>query len=224
MIIYKATNIVTGKVYVGSSTKQLNERRNGHLSKSKNGSNLYFHKSIRKYGNDSFEWKVLCECKTRKEMFDMEYHYIKQYDCMVPNGYNLTEGYDNTTFGYRFTKEQRKAQSERMMGEQNPNFGVTRTDEERSIMSKNRTGKCMGEQNPSKRPEVRKILSEQKMGSGNPRAKTWILTSPDGTVIRFTGGIKRKMKELGLSYEGARSYFNGKTDTYKGWEIKCISK
>lgn len=55
------------------------------------------------------------------------------------------------------------------------------------------------------------------MGDKNPMSKTFRLTDPDGNVIVIHGGIKRKLKELGLSYPSFQK--NGKA---KGWTLERI--
>ncbi|MCK5016092.1 MAG: GIY-YIG nuclease family protein, partial [Candidatus Peribacteraceae bacterium] len=80
MIIYKATNKVDGKSYIGQTTRSLQRRSYCHKLSSRNGSTTYFHNAIRKYGFDSFGWQVLETCDTKDQMDEMEHHYIIQYD------------------------------------------------------------------------------------------------------------------------------------------------
>ena len=65
MIIYKATNKINGKSYIGQTTKELDERIKGHLNSNKN---LYFHKALEKYSIDNFEWTILEECNDENEL------------------------------------------------------------------------------------------------------------------------------------------------------------
>lgn len=58
-MIYKVTCKITGKIYIGQTTQSLAQRKREHTSRSKKGSNTYFHNAIRKYGKDSFIWEVL---------------------------------------------------------------------------------------------------------------------------------------------------------------------
>ena len=102
MIIYKVINNVNKKVYIGQTIRELRIRKRCHKYTSDNNSSSYFHRAIRKYGWDSFEWKVLCECRTKEEMDEMEKKYIKQYKShSSENGYNMTWGGDggNGLFG-----------------------------------------------------------------------------------------------------------------------------
>lgn len=60
-LIYKATNVVNGKFYIGVTKKLLYERARDHLSESKrdNYSCKKFHAALRKYGKDCFHWEVI---------------------------------------------------------------------------------------------------------------------------------------------------------------------
>ena len=53
--IYRATNTVNGKMYIGKTKNTLEERRVGHLTAS-NKRKSVFQKALKKYGKDSFEW------------------------------------------------------------------------------------------------------------------------------------------------------------------------
>jgi hypothetical protein len=80
-----------------------------------------FHNAINKYGWGNFIYDTICECGDRYELDELEHHYIKQYHSHVSEGgYNLTWGFGNTTTGYKFTKEQKLAQSKRMSGIKHP--------------------------------------------------------------------------------------------------------
>ena len=92
-IVYKVTNLINDKAYIGITTRTLKERKKDHLKKVKQNSNLLLHKAIRKYHINNFKWEILEECY-EKVMEDREIYYIKYYNTYAPNkkGYNLTKG------------------------------------------------------------------------------------------------------------------------------------
>jgi group I intron endonuclease len=95
MIIYKATNKINNKFYIGKTVRTLNKRIKSHLRNVKNGSNTYFHNALRKYGIDNFDWELLYECNDNMELGKKEIEFIKLYDANNLNkGYNLTSGGD----------------------------------------------------------------------------------------------------------------------------------
>lgn len=93
MIIYKATNIVNGKNYIGQA-KNFLKRKSMHKHRmNEDKRNHYFYNALRKYGWRNFKWNVLCKCYSKEELDDMEFHYIKQYKSHISeNGYNHTFG------------------------------------------------------------------------------------------------------------------------------------
>lgn len=102
MIIYKATNLINGKAYIGKTNYSLEKRKNGHLRSSKNPKTV-FHQAINKYGADNFEFVVLEELKLHKNerLNKREIYYIALLDTKTPNGYNMTEGGDGQSKGYK---------------------------------------------------------------------------------------------------------------------------
>ena len=92
--VYQAKNLITGKLYIGKTVKSLSDRVSCHISNAKGKSDLYFHKAIRKYGIDSFQWSILYQGDKESQLYEMEQMFIKQLNTMAPLGYNLTAGGD----------------------------------------------------------------------------------------------------------------------------------
>lgn len=90
MVVYKVTNIVNGKSYIGCAVNY-QKRINQHKSCKFKGAVL-LHKAILKYGINSFSFEILQEFKTKEEMFKMEIFYIKEIGSLSPSGYNLHHG------------------------------------------------------------------------------------------------------------------------------------
>src|SRR5436190_796543 len=84
MIIYKTTNLINGKIYIGKDSKN----KNSYL-----GGGLLIKKSIKKYGKENFKKEILCECKDQKELNEQEINYIKIYNSTNKKiGYNVSNG------------------------------------------------------------------------------------------------------------------------------------
>jgi len=223
MIIYKVTNKINGKIYIGSTSLTFNRRKYYHFYDAfKKNSQKYFHRALRKYGKENFNWKILKEVNVKKEMLELEHKYIKKFNS-YKKGYNLTLGFDNTTLGYKFTEEQKKYLSEKNKGHNNPNYGNKWTKKQKMEASKRQKENhkhLIGKNCPSKRLEVRKKLSEGKLGNKNPKSHKWLITYPNGKKIILYGGIKRFLKENNLTYMKITPMLKGKKDNYKGWIIK----
>lgn len=94
MIIYKITNIINNKVYIGLTTSTLEYRWSRHITESKNINNeKHLYKSIRKYGLNNFKIEIIAETDSFEELGELERKYIKEYNSTDKNfGYNLTNG------------------------------------------------------------------------------------------------------------------------------------
>ena len=87
MIVYKLTNMDNGKIYIGQ-TKFTVEKRFKEHAKAKS----LIGEAIRDYGEEHFLLEVLKICETREEAYALEISFIAKFNCMAPNGYNLTKG------------------------------------------------------------------------------------------------------------------------------------
>lgn len=96
MIVYKVTNLLTDKIYIGCTEKSLNSRRSSHLGNSKSSKDSHYHhyfKSvIREFGIENFKWEIVEEIGSREEMYVREKFWIKELNTIYPSGYNQTEG------------------------------------------------------------------------------------------------------------------------------------
>lgn len=95
MIIYKITNIVNNKVYIGLTTKTLEKRWKGHLNSinSKTKSSRYLYSSMKKHGINNFKIEEIEKCENINALFSKEIYWIKKYNSNNKNfGYNLSSG------------------------------------------------------------------------------------------------------------------------------------
>lgn len=86
--IYKFTNKINGMSYIGQSTN-IERRHKEHRTKKCESS--LFHDAITEYGFDNFDFSVIEICDV-KELNNKEVYYIKEYNTLFPNGYNVSEG------------------------------------------------------------------------------------------------------------------------------------
>lgn len=128
-MIYKITNLVNNKIYIGQ-TVNYEERVRHHKqiafrdnSKEKNRP-LY--KAIRKYGLDNFKFEIIDEANDVDELNTKEIYWIAYYDCCVDNnkGYNLDKGGKN---GRKSEVTKRKI-GEAQKGKKNWSYGLRGSD------------------------------------------------------------------------------------------------
>lgn len=105
--IYKITNLINNKIYIGKTITTPNKRFKRHISSSFNknntGYNCYLHSSIRKYGKENFVVEEICYCDenelSRAECYFIKIHKEKGFSLM-----NLTDGGEGMC-GYKPSKE-----------------------------------------------------------------------------------------------------------------------
>jgi len=114
--LYRITNKINGKVYIGQTINP-GARRRQHKQKS---SNPYLRSSIQKYGWDNFEFECISACISQESANESEEELIIQYDSRNPEkGYNI-----GSSDIYKKSDEWRKHLSEitKKRFEENPQY------------------------------------------------------------------------------------------------------
>lgn len=91
--VYCFTNKINSKKYVGITSNM--ERRFKQHKSARNRCPV-FSNAIKKYGFENFEFKILNENLSSKDAKLIEKQLIKDFNTLVPNGYNRTEGGDTS--------------------------------------------------------------------------------------------------------------------------------
>lgn len=100
--VYKVTCCTNGKVYIGITSRGIEQRWSEHVADAFNANNpdygTIFKKAIRKYGADAFSVEKIDEASSFDELKEKEQKYIKLYNSFAfdenSNGYNSTRGGD----------------------------------------------------------------------------------------------------------------------------------
>jgi group I intron endonuclease len=100
MFVYKITNQVNGKVYIGITTGSIEKRWREHKCAANKGSQLPLYKAIRKYGHEAFSIEQLATADTVEDLKAQEVRFIKELGSFYTdgNGYNMTDGGDGVHF------------------------------------------------------------------------------------------------------------------------------
>ena len=89
--VYKITNKVNNKYYIGMTKQELGKRFSQHKAASKKASvKNYLYNAMKKYGVENFEIEELFQFENREDCCNKEIECISQNI----NGYNLAEGGD----------------------------------------------------------------------------------------------------------------------------------
>ena len=87
--IYKFTNKINGKIYIGKHKYDKPTLDENYLC-----SGILINAALKKYGKENFDHSNV-ECfDTLDELNEAEKYYINYFNCKSPNGYNLTDGGD----------------------------------------------------------------------------------------------------------------------------------
>ena len=91
MEVYKITNKINGKVYIGQTIRPVEYRFNRHMNDALNNIlDTHFARAIRKYGKDSFIIEEIDNAQTQDELNQKEQYWIRYYNS-VEDGYNETD-------------------------------------------------------------------------------------------------------------------------------------
>lgn len=118
-IIYKITNLINNKSYIGQTVKEFNRRYSSGIEKS---DNYYLRKSIEKYGIENFKVnKMLDVAFSKKELDAKEWSWIKIYKCTDRNfGYNIREGGEHGKHSCETIEKLSKSLKGKNVGKDNP--------------------------------------------------------------------------------------------------------
>ena len=195
--IYKITNKVNGKIYIGYTEKSLEERFAQHCGDARSARpSRPLIRAIKKYGEDSFTIEALYE-GTNKEytLNDREDYYIETYKNIVgwDNMYNVCPG------GLGGDRSMSPAYQDyikrrNLSGERNSFYGMTHSKETKRKISEANKGRLKG---IPKSEETRK-----KMSVNNPRY--W-----QGKVAHNKGKKQRPPTILEKAKQGNPVRYNG---------------
>lgn len=120
-IIYQITNLVNGKIYIGKTTKSLEERFKRHFY-NHTSLNTHLYKSMRKHGFTNFSIELL-EVADQSIINDRECYWISKLN---PH-YNMTKGGDggdtSSSINYKLGMSKRN-----VSGANNSMYGRKRPD------------------------------------------------------------------------------------------------
>jgi group I intron endonuclease len=101
--IYKITNLLNGKIYVGQTTQRPAKRWASHKAGVKNPK-WPIHRAIARHGAENFDFAVIEECQDRETLDQAECRWIAELRSKKPGGYNVTDGGGGIN-GYKFSAE-----------------------------------------------------------------------------------------------------------------------
>ena len=238
--IYKITNTVNGKAYIGQTIHDaVNGRISKHLNGKSDGSRLVRY-AVKKYGQDAFTYEFLHDGIIPEFLDTLEIESIKEYNTIAPAGYNLTLGgggckpseetrgkMSDAKKGNKVSSETRRKMSKAHKGKNNHFYGKTHSSEARRKISESQTGKKRGSHSEETRrkiseankgkthtPETRRKLSEAHTGKTpwNKGKKGQVPWNKGKKLGSLPSETRRKISE---GNKGENNGFYGKTHSVK---------
>ena len=160
MLIYKITNLITGRIYIG----QTNNRQRSYM-----GSGKVIKLAIKKYGKENFKKETVVEGDFNRELTDaLEKHYIRLYNSNNKKvGYNL-DGGGRKNRVFKMSEEGKRKIGLSKIGNTNRR-GKKASIETRLKLSISHIGKKQPKEQIDKRKASRKITFEKTEYVYRPR-------------------------------------------------------
>jgi len=93
MIVYKITNLINNKIYIGQTVLTLEKRWYNHTTKANRKSTMLISRSIAKYGAENFNKEIIDVANTQLELNEKEIFWINKLNARDINiGYNISKG------------------------------------------------------------------------------------------------------------------------------------
>ncbi len=115
-IVYKITNTINDKIYIGITSANRLEKRWWAHQNCINKESRPLYNAMAKYGIDQFIITPICSTITREYLSELEKELIQEHNTMSPNGYNLTTGGEG---GYKVSDETKEKLRQKKYGNTN---------------------------------------------------------------------------------------------------------
>jgi hypothetical protein len=184
--IYKITNLVNNKIYIG-------KHQTSNLNDAYMGSGKYLKRAIEKYGISNFHKEILFVFETEQEMNSKEAELVTREFCLLEDSYNLCDGghggwsYVNRT-GLRTKGHSQETYSKRsntLKGKKPSQLAIQKLKEAHAvgkIKYSTTKGKLLSEEHKRKIGETNSKLQN---GSNNSQFGTmWITNGHDNKKIK----------------------------------------
>lgn len=203
-IIYKITNLINGKIYIGQTIQSLKRRFNNHKATSNSDSpKQYIHRAIRRYGFSNFICEEIEKCSSSL-LNEKERFWISEYKSNISEiGYNLDNG--GLSIG-RLSEESKRKIGEANRGEKSGWFGKNHTEEQKEKISRANKGRKLTKE------QISKMVSSIK--------KVPIVCINNEVIYP---SISEAARELGLSKGNIYNVLNDNSKHTKGYKFKRVN-
>ena len=223
-VIYKITNIVNGKIYIGKTRHTLAQRWNDHKKAARKFINRRLCNAMNKYGYSKFKMSLVEQCKSLDELNTREKYYIATYHSMNKDiGYNMHEGGSGGNTLINFSPEERRVvilkRAAALRGRPSPRRGAHMTKKSRHLMSRNNARYWLGKHTTKAMQDA-----SRRYGITSDHShlyKKYTAVTPRGAIHNICG-----VSKFLASYHIPKTCFyrmvRDSNKSYRGWRInKC---
>lgn len=216
---YLITCFITGRVYVGITSRSLKRRWSEHCYESrKRRCRMTIGYAITKYGAENFRIEAICSARSWDELCAIEKILIDQYDCRAPRGYNLRSGGEGA-FGYKPTSDAIERSAAKHRGRPchpNTRAAAIRTHLGKPKSAATRAKIAAARIGTVRSAETRAKISEAKMGKScnagerNGQSKLTISHVIEARARLASGESQRSIaRSFGIHYNAIWKIANG---------------
>jgi group I intron endonuclease len=163
--VYKITNSINGKCYIGLTTKGIEKRWGKHVADSERSNRPHaIHRAIRKYGREAFIVEMLFQSDNLNALNIAEKQLIESFGSLYPNGYNLHGGGNAHTISEITRKNMSVAQIGKKQSQE------TRDKRSAKLSGRHPTKEQVEQMAKSRSKPVVEVNSGKKFGSVNEAA------------------------------------------------------
>ncbi len=232
MIVYKTTNLLNGKIYIGQDS---------HNNPKYLGSGKLLRVSINKNGLNNFKKEILEYCNSKEQLNEREIYWINKLNSLTPNGYNITPGGGGgDTITHHPNKKKiietvrRKNKGKKRSCESKLRYSKGTKERYKDLAEREKTRVALKKfyENPKERLRVSKSsknfyskkenrinCSIKKLGKNNPRWGGYVYVyNSKGNLHRIYESVGIASRKLKISPSAIRN--NSKTKRFKGYSFK----
>jgi hypothetical protein len=212
MIIYKTTNIINGKIYIGKDSKN---------NPKYYGSGIALNHAIDKYGRENFSKITLEICKDADELNEREMYWIdhyKSYDNSI--GYNLTMGGDGSSGGLlqaTIDKIVKKTRGQKRTQEQKDRISASLKDKPKSAKHK----ASLKIARNLRAPDSKETKDKKRKSMIGKNSDKWEITDPEGN-IHIVNGLHTFCESHDLQAGNMFRVSTGERKHHKKWKCKKV--
>lgn len=206
MFVYKITNDINDKMYIGQTIKPIEERFKRHINSAINNElDTHFARAIRSIGAEHFKIELIDTASSQEELTEKEYYWIHFYNA--------------TNKGYNETENKLKCGG---------NTYASKTEDEMKIISEKIRQTKLGGKNPNARAvKCRNIKTNEEFHFKSLSEMQEYLNAPNHTTLgkRCSGQIQSLYNDIWqIAYEENNFSDNIKIgrSTYNSKEIKVL--